>query len=77
MHLSQRFFVLILEDKGEKLIIDLSVPYNVEQPHSNCLTITLVNVDELSKLKDETLAKRQAEVPKAKAIIAQTYCRIL
>ena len=29
-----------------------------------------MNVDELSKLKDETLLKRKAEVPKAKAIIA-------
>jgi len=28
-------------------------------------------VDELSRLKDETLAKRKAEVPKAKAIITQ------
>ncbi len=32
--------------------------------------VTLVNVDELSKLKDETLKKREAEVPKAREIIA-------
>ena len=31
---------------------------------------TLVNVDELSKIKDGTLHKRIAEIPKAKAIIA-------
>ena len=30
----------------------------------------MVNVDELSKLKDETLQKREAEVPKAKNIIS-------
>ncbi|WP_315819883.1 hypothetical protein [Paraflavitalea speifideaquila] len=29
----------------------------------------MVNVDELSKLKDETLQKREAEVPKARLII--------
>jgi glutamyl-tRNA reductase len=29
-----------------------------------------VNVDELSKLKDQTLRQREAEVPKAKQIIA-------
>jgi glutamyl-tRNA reductase len=31
--------------------------------------ITLLNVDQLSVLKDETLQKREAEVPKAKEII--------
>jgi len=58
-----------LEGKGKKIIIDLSVPYNVEVPAQHLSNITLVNIDDLSKLKDETLAKRQAEVPKAKAII--------
>jgi len=58
-----------LEQKGEKLIIDLSVPYNVELAARELSNITVVNIDELSKLKDETLARRQAEVPKAKAII--------
>lgn len=57
-------------DNAEKLIIDLSVPSNVEQTAQQLPQVTFVNVDELSKLKDETLAKRQAEVPKAKEIIA-------
>lgn len=60
-----------LENKGEKLIIDLSVPYNVESSAQQLANITLVNIDDLSKLKDETLAKRQAEVPKAKSIITK------
>jgi glutamyl-tRNA reductase len=60
-----------LENKGEKLIIDLSVPYNVESSAQDLAGITLVNIDDLSKLKDETLAKRQAEVPKAKSIITK------
>ncbi len=60
-----------LAGKGQKLIIDLSVPYNVEQPARELANVTIVNIDELSKLKDETLAKRQAEVPKAKAIITR------
>ncbi len=60
-----------LEGKGEKLIIDLSIPYNVELPAQSLNNIILVNIDELSKLKDETLAKRLAEVPKAKAIITK------
>ncbi len=60
-----------LENSGSKLIIDLSIPYNVETAARDLPGITLVNVDELSKLKDETLQKRKAEVPKAKSIIAQ------
>lgn len=59
-----------LENKGEKLIIDLSIPCNVEKAAGELPGITLVNVDELSRLKDETLQKREGEVPKAKVIIA-------
>ena len=60
-----------LESQGDKLIIDLSIPYNVEEAAQQLPNVQLVNVDELSKLKDETLKKREAEVPKAKAIIAE------
>ncbi|HEV2355586.1 MAG TPA: glutamyl-tRNA reductase [Puia sp.] len=56
---------------GKKLIIDLSIPCNVEPAAAELPGVTLVNVDELSKIKDETLQKREAEVPKAKAIIAE------
>ncbi|MBI3139845.1 MAG: glutamyl-tRNA reductase [Sphingobacteriales bacterium] len=55
----------------QKLLIDLSIPNNVDPAVAALDGITLVNVDELSKLKDETLARRQAEVPKARAIIAE------
>ncbi len=58
-----------LKGAGKKLIIDLSVPYNVEQTVKELPGINLVNIDELSKLNDETLQKRIAEVPKARAII--------
>jgi glutamyl-tRNA reductase len=60
-----------LKGSGKKLIIDLSVPYNIEAAAQQLSNIKLVNVDELSKMKDETLSKRIAEVPKAKAIIAE------
>jgi glutamyl-tRNA reductase len=58
-----------LEGQGDKLIIDLSIPCNVEKSAAELPGITLINVDELSKIKDETLQKREAEVPKAKLII--------
>ena len=60
-----------LQGLNEKLIIDLSIPYNVEPAAKALPHIGLVNVDELSKMKDETLARREAEIPKAKAIIAE------
>jgi glutamyl-tRNA reductase len=60
-----------LEGFGEKLIIDLSIPYNVAVDAQELPNLKLVNVDELSRLKDETLKMRQAEVPKAKAIISE------
>jgi len=55
---------------GKKLIIDLSIPYNVEKSVAQLTNVTLVNVDDLSKIKDETLNKRIGEIPRAKAIIA-------
>ena len=60
-----------LENTGEKLIIDLSIPCNVEQSAALLSNITLVNVDELSKLKDDTLKKREAEIPAVKDIIKE------
>jgi glutamyl-tRNA reductase len=59
------------EGGNKKLIIDLSIPYNVEDAAELLPNVQLVNVDELSKMKDETLKKRESEVPKAKAIIAE------
>ena len=60
-----------LENKGTKLIIDLSIPNNVEDAVRELPNISLLNVDELSKMKDATLQKRLSEIPKAKEIIAE------
>ena len=60
-----------LKGKGDKLVIDLSVPYNVEASARELPNITLINVDELSRLNDETLLKRQGEICKAQDIIGQ------
>jgi glutamyl-tRNA reductase len=60
-----------LAGAGDKLVIDLSIPCNVEKAAAGLPGVTLVNVDELSKIKDETLQKREAEVPKARVIIAE------
>lgn len=60
-----------VEGQGKKLIIDLSVPYNVEAAAQVLPNVQLVNVDELSRLKDDTLKMRMAEVPKARTIITE------
>ncbi len=60
-----------LQGGSNKLIIDLSIPDNVEESAQQLPNVAIVNVDELSKLKDETLIARLAEVPKAKAIIKE------
>jgi glutamyl-tRNA reductase len=51
------------------VVIDLSIPFNVEESVKELSSVNLINVDDLSRIKDETLEKRNAEVPKAKAII--------
>ncbi len=56
---------------GQKLIFDLSIPYNVEPDAQTLPNIELVNVDELSRIKDANLQKRQAEIPKALLIISK------
>jgi glutamyl-tRNA reductase len=60
-----------LENSNPKILIDLSIPNNIDPLAKELAHITLVNVDDLSKINDATLQKRQAEVPKAKAIIAE------
>jgi glutamyl-tRNA reductase len=54
---------------GGKLIIDLSIPCNVEKQVGELANITLIDVDGLSRLKDDTLLRRAAEIPKARQII--------
>ncbi len=58
-----------LVDGNEILILDLSMPENVSHNLAHHKNVTLVNIDELSRVTDETLAKRLAEIPYAEDII--------
>jgi len=58
-----------LQGKGDKLVIDMSVPCNVAPEAKALPGIAFVDVDMLSKIKDETLQHRKNEIPKAIAII--------
>ncbi|OSY88243.1 glutamyl-tRNA reductase [Tenacibaculum holothuriorum] len=53
------------------LILDLSMPANVSSEVEELENVQLVNVDELSKITDETLAVREQEIPVAEAIIEE------
>ncbi len=56
-------------DNKELLILDLSVPENVSKEVGDINKITLVGVDDLSKITDETLFERQKQIPLVEAII--------
>ena len=58
-----------LQHNGTKLVIDLSVPCNVAAEVTDLEHVQLVDVDALSRIKDETLENRKAEVPKALELI--------
>ena len=58
-----------ISKKKELLILDLSMPENVSLNLVDYKGVTLINIDELSKITDETLSIRQREIPFAEAII--------
>jgi glutamyl-tRNA reductase len=51
------------------LILDLSIPKNVSDDVLELPNVTLVHLDDLSKVTDETLEKRKEHLPEAKLII--------
>lgn len=59
---------LIATDKP-LLILDLSIPKNVNEDVTQHDNVTLVHLDDLAKITDDTLEKRKAFIPSAEAII--------
>ena len=55
----------------ETLVIDLSIPNNVEKNITENTNVSLVDVDELSLHISETMVQRQKEIPKAENIIKE------
>lgn len=55
----------------ETLVIDLSIPHNVDKSVSDIENITLIDVDELSKQIQQTIQQREKEIPKAEKIIKE------
>lgn len=55
-----------------RLVLDLSSPQNADPAIKSIQGITLMDVDEVSLILDETISAREAEVPKALKIINDT-----
>ena len=60
-----------IKEGKELLILDLSMPENVDISLKKIEGISLVNVDELSKITDKTIEIRKQEIPIAEGIIEQ------
>ncbi|WP_018674783.1 glutamyl-tRNA reductase [Riemerella columbina] len=53
------------------LVIDLSIPHNVDKNVADLPNATLIDVDELSQQIQATINERRKEIPKAEAIIKE------
>ncbi|MFD1601964.1 glutamyl-tRNA reductase [Flavobacterium artemisiae] len=61
----------ILNLKKPLLILDLSIPKNVNENVEELEGVTLIHMDYLSQLTDETLENRKLHIPAAEAIIEE------
>lgn len=59
----------ILNLKKPMLILDLSIPKNVHENVKDLENVTLVHMDQLSQMTDDTLERRKQHIPAAEAII--------
>jgi len=55
----------------EMLVIDLSIPNNVQKEVGNWENVTLIDVDQLSQTIKATMEQRKKEIPKAEGIIKE------
>jgi glutamyl-tRNA reductase len=61
----------ILNLKKPLLILDLSIPKNVNENVKQIQGVTLIHMDQLSQMTDETLENRKKYIPAAEAIIEE------
>lgn len=58
-----------IQSKKPLLILDLSIPRNVNQNVSELTNVTLIHLDDLSQMTDDTLERRKAFIPLAEQIL--------
>ncbi|MCX2681259.1 glutamyl-tRNA reductase [Galbibacter sp. EGI 63066] len=59
----------LIHTSKDLLILDLSIPQNVDPNVQELDNVTLVHLDQLSKITDDTLKRREKFLPKAEAIM--------
>lgn len=67
----------ILNLKKPLLILDLSIPKNVNENVKQNPYVTLIHMDHLSQITDETLENRKQYIPAAEAIITEVLTEFL
>ena len=60
-----------IQNKKPLLILDLSIPKNVDENVSDLSMVSLVHLDQLSQMTDETLENRKQFIPFAESIITE------
>ena len=61
----------LIHTESPLLVLDLSIPKNVDDDVLDLPNVTRIHIDELSRITDNTLTERQKEIPKAEAIIGE------
>jgi glutamyl-tRNA reductase len=61
----------LIQREKPLLILDLSIPKNVNENVRQHKNVTLLHMDDLAKITDTTLERRKAFVPKAERILAE------
>ena len=61
----------LIYSKKELLILDLSIPKNVADDVMELENVTVVHLDQLSQITDDTLERRKLFIPQAHEIIAE------
>ncbi len=59
----------LIQSKKGLLILDLSIPKNVNENVTDLKNVKLVHLDDLSQITDETLERRKKHIPVAESII--------
>jgi len=61
----------LIHTKKPLLILDLSVPKNVHESVANSPNVTVIYLDQLSQMTDDTLERRKQFIPEAEVIIEE------
>src|SRR5690606_26993142 len=61
----------LIYTKKPLLILDLSIPKNVSDNVTDLENVTVIHLDHLSQMTDDTLEKRKESIPQAEAIIEE------